>query len=47
MALRTEWRVRLSLASAYRHAMARHGEPVLRLVLGLGRVHVEVEHQVM
>ena len=34
-----------AIVRAYRHAMARLGEPVLRLVLfGLERVRVEVEH---
>ena len=39
------WRARAAIVRAYRHAMARLGEPVLGLVLlGLKRVRVEVEH---
>ena len=38
-------RARAAIVRAYRHALARLGEPVLRLMLlGLERVRVEVEH---
>ena len=39
-------RARAAIVRAYRHALARLGEPVLGLVLlGLERVRVEVEHR--
>ena len=38
-------RARAAIVRAYRHALARLGEPVLRLMLlGLERVRVELEH---
>ena len=38
-------RARAAIVRAYRHALARLGEPVLRLMLvGLERARVELEH---
>ena len=41
-----DWRARAAIVGAYRRAMARLGEPVLRLMLlGLERERVELEHR--
>ena len=40
-----DWRARAAIVGAYRHALSRLGELVLRLVLhGVEWVRVEVEH---